>query len=266
MIARPMLAATPSGHGYRFPVLATPKIDGFRVIKTGGRALTRSMRPVMNEYVRRWIETHLPDGVDGEVTVGGTFHSAQSELAKRDGTPDFRLWLFDYVPDGILARPYHLRAAMLAAEVTSSDRVTVLPVTRIENQAQLDAYEARTLAEGFEGIMLRDPDGPYKCGRSTEEEGFLLKVKAFGDAEATVIGTFARSDAPQHLGGFVCISNGREFRVGYLHTVTGDSEAKAWRQRGSYVGRTLRYTYQPHGTHEAPRHPVFAGFREEWDR
>ena len=265
MITRPMLAATPSGHGYRFPLLGTPKIDGFRFLKVGGRALTRSMRPVANDHVRTWIEANLPDGVDGEITVGGSFHAGQSALAKRDGKPDFRLWLFDFV-QGDLQRPYAQRAIDLASAVTPSDRVTVLVPTRIEDQAQLDAYEARTLDLGHEGIMLRDPAGPYKCGRSTEEEGYLLKVKAFQDAEAVIIGTFERADNPSWLGGFVCMSDGREFRVGYNPNVTGDSAWKAWRQRGAYVGRTLRYTYQPHGTHEAPRHPVFAGFREEWDR
>lgn len=260
-----MLAATPSGYGYRFPLLATPKIDGFRFLKVAGRALTRSMRPVVNDHVRTWIEANLPDGVDGEITVGDNFHGAQSALAKRDGTPDFRVWLFDYVA-GDLARPYAMRANDLAAAVTPSDRVTVLVPTRIDDQAQLDAYEAKALAQGHEGIMLRDPKGPYKCGRSTEEEGYLLKVKAFRDAEAVVIETFERSDNPGWLGGFICLANGREFRVGYNPNVTQDSVAKAWRKRGSYVGKTLRYTYQEHGTHEAPRHPVFAGFREDWDR
>lgn len=265
MITRPMLAATPLGHGYRFPLLATPKIDGFRFLKVGGRALTRSMRPVTNDHVRTWIEANLPDGVDGEITVGDNFHAAQSALAKRGGEPDFRLWLFDLV-EGDLERPYALRANDLADAVTSSDRVTVLTPAWIDNQAQLDAYEAKALAQGYEGIMLRDPAGPYKCGRSTEEEGWLLKVKGFKDAEAVVIGTFPRSDAPRQLGGFICITDGREFRVGCNPNVTQDSVAEAWRKRGSYVGRTLRYTYQPHGTYEAPRHPVFAGFREAWDR
>lgn len=265
MITRPMLAAVPSGHGYRFPLLVTPKIDGFRFLKVGGRALTRSMRPIVNDHVRQWIETHLPDGVDGEITVGGSFHGAQSALAKRDGEPDFRVWLFDFV-EGDLERPYALRANDLADAIAPSDRVTVLTPAWIDNQAQLDAYEAKALAQGHEGIMLRDPAGPYKCGRSTEEEGYLLKVKSFRDAEAVVIGTFARSDAPRQLGGFVCLANGKEFRVGYNHTVTGDSAGKAWGRRVDYVGKTLRYTYQPHGTHEAPRHPVFAGFREDWDR
>jgi hypothetical protein len=36
--------------------------------------------------------------------------------------------------------------------------------------------------------MLRDPNGPYKFGRSTRKEGYLLKLKRFCDSEAEVIG------------------------------------------------------------------------------
>ena len=38
--------------------------------------------------------------------------------------------------------------------------------------------------------MIRTPDSPYKCGRSTEREGWLLKIKRFEDAEAVVLDTY----------------------------------------------------------------------------
>ena len=38
--------------------------------------------------------------------------------------------------------------------------------------------------------MVRTPDSPYKCGRSTEREAWLLKIKRFEDAEAVVLGTY----------------------------------------------------------------------------
>src|SRR5437899_138139 len=41
---------------------------------------------------------------------------------------------------------------------------------------------------GFEGVMLRKPDGPYKFGRSTVREGYLMKVKRFTQEEAVVVG------------------------------------------------------------------------------
>ena len=65
----------------------------------------------------------------------------------------------------------------------------ILPV-EIRDAAQLAAYEEDCLAEGYEGVMIRTPDSPYKCGRSTEREGWLLKIKRFEDAEAVVLETY----------------------------------------------------------------------------
>ena len=60
----------------------------------------------------------------------------------------------------------------------------------IRDAAQLAAYEEKCLAEGYEGVMIRTPDSPYKCGRSTEREGWLLKIKRFEDDEAVVLETY----------------------------------------------------------------------------
>ena len=65
----------------------------------------------------------------------------------------------------------------------------VLPV-EIRDAAQLADYEETCLTDGYEGVMIRTPDSPYKCGRSTEREGWLLKIKRFEDAEAVVLDTY----------------------------------------------------------------------------
>ena len=65
----------------------------------------------------------------------------------------------------------------------------VLPV-EMRSLEDLAAYEERCVSEGFEGVMIRTPDSPYKCGRSTEREGWLLKIKRFEDAEAVVLDTY----------------------------------------------------------------------------
>ena len=64
-IVKPMLAGKcERPNCLRFPVLATPKLDGIRCLKINSRALTRSFKPVSNQFTRRWIEGNLPDGVD----------------------------------------------------------------------------------------------------------------------------------------------------------------------------------------------------------
>ena len=46
----------------------------------------------------------------------------------------------------------------------------VLPI-EIRNERELLAIEEKCLGDGFEGVMIRSVDGPYKEGRSTEREG-----------------------------------------------------------------------------------------------
>jgi DNA ligase-1 len=186
-IKKPMLAGKCEClEGLRFPVLATPKLDGIRCLKIDGQALTRSFKPISNKFAREWIEANLPDGVDGELMLrGGTFSQTTSAIGSRDGEPDFVFHVFDYVSEDTDV-PYACRVRELE-RLPEWERVAkVLPV-EIKNADELAKFEEKCLAEGYEGVMVRDPAGPYKCGRSTEGEGWLLKIKRFADAEAEVL-------------------------------------------------------------------------------
>ncbi|MCX6877329.1 MAG: hypothetical protein NTW21_26500 [Verrucomicrobia bacterium] len=96
-ISKPMLASKCERPDLLpFPVLATPKLDGIRYLKLGGKALTRSFKPISNRFAREWIEANLPDGLDGELMLrGGTFNETTSAIGARDGQPDFVFHVFD---------------------------------------------------------------------------------------------------------------------------------------------------------------------------
>jgi DNA ligase-1 len=289
-ISKPMLASKCERPDLLpFPVLATPKLDGIRCLKLGGKALTRSFKPISNRFAREWIEANLPDGLDGELMLrGGTFSETTGAIGARDGTPDFVFHVFDCVTDSI-STPYRLRMEVLAALPDSPRIVKVLPVL-IRDAAALVAYEEECIAAGYEGVMVRTPNSPYKCGRSTEREAWLLKIKRFEDAEAMVLASYegmtnqnaAELDAfgrtkrslaqagmigRGELGGFVVrhLSTGVEFRLGYNHIVGGVDRVTLWLRREMLVGRVVKFSHQPSGAKEAPRFPKFIGFREAWD-
>ena len=152
-ITKPMLATKcECPAALRFPVLATPKLDGIRCLKLIGKALTRSFKPISNRFAREWIEANLPDGLDGELMLrGGTFNETTSAIGARDGRPDFVFHVFDYVTDS-LATPYSERMLALAALPESDRIVKVLPV-EIRNAAELAAYEEECVAAGYEGVL-----------------------------------------------------------------------------------------------------------------
>jgi len=289
-ITKPMLAGKcERPEALSFPLLATPKLDGIRCLKVGGSALTRSFKPVSNRFIRGWIEEHLPDGLDGELIVKGTtFSETAGHVGRAGGEPDFTFAAFDYV-SGELGTPYSGRMEELARLPEYGRVDKILPV-RLGCLDELMAYEERCVGEGYEGVMVRTPHSPYKCGRSTGREGYLLKIKRFEDDEAVVIDTYegmsnlnpAGKDAfgrtrrslaqaglvgRGELGGFVVrhAATGVEFRVGYNHVLGGIDRATLWGRRETLVGRLVKFRHQPSGAKEAPRFPKFIGFRDTWD-
>ena len=289
-ILKPMLAGKCENlEALRFPLLATPKLDGIRCLKVNGQALTRSFKPVSNRYIREWIEANLPDGLDGELIVKGTtFSETAGHVGRESGQPNFTFAVFDFVQSGV-DTPYARRMQDLAALPEFSHVEKILPV-ELHSLEELQVYEERCVAEGYEGVMIRTPGSPYKCGRSTEREGWLLKIKRFEDAEAVVLDTYegmsnlnpAEKDAfgrtkrslsqagmvgRGELGGFVVrhTETGVEFRVGYNHVVGGIDRVTLWQRRHTLIGRLVKFMHQPSGAKEAPRFPKFLGFREAWD-
>lgn len=289
-ISKPMLAGKcEQMSNLRFPVLATPKLDGIRCLKIGGRALTRSFKPISNAFTREWIEANLPDGLDGELLVNGTtFSETAGHIGRHEGEPDFRFHVFDYVNEGVDV-PYACRMQELA-RLPEFERVQKVLPEEMRSLDQLAAYEERCIAEGYEGVMVRTPDSPYKCGRSTEREGWLLKIKRFEDAEAIVLDTYEgltnnnpaekdafgrtkRSSSMENkvgrgeLGGFIVrhVGTNVEFRLGYNHVLGGIDRVLLWQQRHTLPGKLIKFMHQPSGAKEAPRFPKFIGFREPWD-
>ncbi len=176
----------------RYPIIGSPKLDGIRCVVRGGAALSSTLKPIPNKHIRETLMRQALDTLDGELMVpGGTFQDTTSAVMGREGAPDFTWNVFDVA--GSPTDPFRARFAYLSTIVAQLPAhlrgvVKLVPHTLIKDENELALYEQTQLALGYEGIMLRDPEGPYKFGRSTLREGWLLKVKRFEDAEAIVIG------------------------------------------------------------------------------
>jgi DNA ligase 1 len=251
MITRPLLAATCElPRLLAFPVLCTPKVDGVRCYVSGGVARTRSGLPVPNRFVREWIQTHLPEGIDGEITCG-TFAETMVAVATIDGEPDFTFHAFDYVSTS-LSRPYAVRMRDLAKLPDQSRLVKLLPV-KIANLDELEAFQDACEVAGHEGAMIRTPKGPYKCGRSTEGDEILLKLKRFADSEAEVIDAHESGGEIRSL----TVKDGkRVFRIPFQAAIA---------EAAGLIGRVMKYAHQESGATNAPRFAQFIGWRECFD-
>ena len=272
-----------------FPCMVTPKIDGVRVLIRDGAAVTRQLKPVRNYEVGRLLSSLLPEGSDGEVYVDTGFASTSSLVMSREGHGHFTYYWFDLLgPD--LSEPYSARMRQLENYLTGHPELmnhpdfTVVPLLPhiVTNAAELAAFEKEVLAAGHEGVMVRAPDGPYKCGRSTVREGILLKLKRFDDSEARIDGCeellhngndkVGRKRTSHKVGmvpagclGALSVTDvrtGVAFRVGSGFTAVQRSDL--WRARSALVGKVIKYRHFGSGGH-APRFPTYVGFRDADD-
>lgn len=276
-----MLAACVNLDTLTFPVLCTPKYDGIRCLIHKRKAMSRTLKPIPNKHVQTTL-AKCPNGLDGELIVQNNYNKTQSGIMREDGIPEFEYHVFDVVMDA----PYNERMKYLAEMDLPPICKKVLPI-EIRTKTSLLAYEARCLQDGYEGVMIRTPDGPYKFGRSTEKEGYLLKLKQFTDAEAKVVdyeelmhnnnpltydkrGYAKRSQCQENLtpagtlGCFIVEDvDGRQFKV--ATGMTAEERQTYWDNIDDYIGKLVKYKFQEHGAKDLPRFPVFLGFRDESD-
>lgn len=292
MISKPMLAVEYlKVKTLNFPVLATPKLDGIRALKIDGKLVSRTFKPIQNVYIRETLERLLPDGIDGEIIVGKNFQETSSAVMKRTGEPDFVYHAFDYVKEGLNVpygtRHQHLVMWMAMNLLADEKRIVSVDPIRCENMEELMALEQRFVDEGYEGTMTRTEDSPYKCGRATPVNQWLVKIKRWSDSEAEIIGfeekmhnaneatkdAFGRTKRStckdnmvpaNSLGAFVV----RDIYSGVELSVAGFNDQQKrewWDDRESLLGKIVKYKYIDFGVKEAPRFPGFLGFRDESD-
>lgn len=284
-----MLAAPALLTSLKFPLFASPKLDGVRALITSQGVLSRSLKRIPNRYIQYKLQD-FKVGYDGELIVGSPtsrtcYRDTVSGVMREDGEPDFRFYVFDTFEkfDQPYTKRFHdpYRAAL-------DWPGEFLEHTYITNMDELLEYEQGMLERGYEGIMLRDMYAPYKFGRSTVKEGYLLKLKRFEDAEARVIGfeelmhngneakinALGRTERSSHmenkyglnmLGALVCaFGRDQQFNIG-----TGFTEAdrkEIWQNREKYRGKVAKYKFFAVGMKDLPRHPVWLGWRDERDK
>ena len=289
-----MLSATLENIGdAKFPLLASPKIDGIRCLMMDGKCVSRTFKPIPNNHVRSNMEALLAQyPLDGELMVkDAAFNGVQSGIMRKDGEPNFEYWVFDHVSD--LSTPYYKRMEELGKLHLPKFCKKVLPVM-VNNAEELTLLEENWLAQGFEGVMLRSVTSPYKNGRSSLNEHYLLKLKQFKDSEAVVIGfeellhneneaiedELGHSVRSSHkanmvpantLGKFLIVEvgdtpwKGKEFAIGTGLGLTAELRKEIWSNQDQYVGKIVKYRYQSHGVKELPRIPIWLGFRHPDD-
>jgi DNA ligase-1 len=274
--------------------LVEVKLDGVRVITIvwpDGRVLqfSRNGKELVNfEHVKEQLAAvahgfHEPMVLDGEI-MSSSFQDLMKQVHRKDNVAagDAVLNLFDYLTleqfnngGAGSARQEH-RSVMLAEwYATVQDalpNVTVLNHEAIDldteaGQNRFREINQQAVAGGYEGIMIKDPNAPYECKRTTA----WLKLKPFIEVSLAVVDFEEGTGRNQgRLGAIICEGedDGRRIRVNVGSGFSDANRDDYWLARKKIMGtiaevRADAVTQNQDGSYSLrfPRFLRFRGFR-----
>jgi len=175
-------------------IMVFPKIDGVRAINLTGRLTGRSLKEHANKFTTRIFSHQEFLGFDGEMAMGSITSDSlcrdtTSALSSINGEPALTWNIFDYLSPGFIELPYMQRylAAKYGIMRLDAPWLRIIPFEMCHAVTEVEAVYDRCLSQGYEGVVLRDPDGMHKDGRATVREGAYLRIKPSSDKEATVV-------------------------------------------------------------------------------
>jgi DNA ligase-1 len=270
-----------------------PKLDGVRCITVidyearevkqytrNGKLLenfthiTDALEKYLDEFGRSYV-------LDGEVMSNNFQELMRQVHRKRDvSAGDAVLHVFDMLPlvefktkvsvMGQRRRSNSLKTWNKIFEDTGC--VEAVPWCEVDldtmvGEEEFKDYNARAIEQGYEGIMIKDPEAPYECKRSTS----WLKQKPFIEVslEVTEVEEGTGRNAGR-LGAVVCrgIDDGKEILVNCGSGFTDDDRTAYWDCRDSLVGQVVEIradavTQNQDGTYSLrfPRFLKFRGFK-----
>jgi len=287
-----------------YPVFASTKLDGRRnIINPAGTPLSRTGKLLPNLHTRKVIREANLIGMDGELICGSptdpnAMQHAHSAFSSVHGEPDFTFHIFDDWRRGKL--PYKDYWPELEAQQNCLPSwATIVPQLIISSPEQLSDFVKQVTAEGYEGVVVRSLNSPYKHGRSTWNQAWMLKAKEYETTEGQIVGlkeamhnaneadrdelgyakrsTHASGKVPAGtLGSFIVKhpSSPEAFGVATGH-LNAEEKQILWDNRNnpkeeglmsSCIGKLMTFKhFAQSGVRNKPRHAQFVAFRDHTD-
>lgn len=296
---RVMLASDWDENKITFPKMAQPKVDGVRGTVYQGNLVGRSLKSFANNHTVEYFSHPMLEGLDGELYCGyetdpDLCRKTTSALNTIEGKPLVVWKVFDLWT--LKKESYATRYLELAGRVdwlnqnsVYSGRIELMPTRMVNSLAELEQYEGFCIEQGYEGVILRDPNGSYKHGRSTIKEAGLLRVKRTTTSEAIVVsvneGQANNNEAQVNELGYISrtthmknmVPNGmvgsltcKDCLSGAIITVSAgklnhEERIYYFNNQEQIIGKLITYKHFPHGKKDKPRQPTFQNFRMEVD-
>ena len=141
---KPMLASPADLDAVRYPIFASPKLDGIRASVVGGKLLSRTLKEIPSRHVFDKLSQSKFEGLDGELIVGAPtspscYRDTVSMVMADFKVFNFTFYVFDCFVDP--QAPFRARRALADAKATH-DYMERVEHVLLSNRDELDAYEA----------------------------------------------------------------------------------------------------------------------------
>jgi DNA ligase-1 len=245
--------------------LVEPKLDGVRVLTVvdyesrSVTMFTRNGKELMNfPHIVKAFEDNMDNFArsyvfDGEV-VSATFQALMTQVHRKDNVnaSDAKLMLFDVVPlvefkQGCSAMGQRRRSAFMRENFSKifsdSGCIDIVPQKEFDldvftDEIEFKDYNKDMVDAGYEGIMIKDPDGKWEGKRSVA----WLKQKPFIEVSLSVTaveeGTGRNKDK---LGAVVCEGedDGKRIVVNVGSGFTDEQRAEFWAAKDALIGQVV---------------------------
>lgn len=199
----------------KYPLYASRKYDGHRCLLKSGQWLTRSFKTHVNknipEYFAKINEYSKKHKIvfDGELYAHElSFNQIQSVLRGYDVIipPSVKYYIFDCATETDwynkkYKEPYKDRLSKyldIIAKI-NDDKIIAVENLLVSSPEEAETFYNKALEDGFEGMILRGPNGIYKHNRATKNENIMFKYKNFDVLDATIIEVIPRKQMKQDL-------------------------------------------------------------------
>lgn len=274
----------------RYPVLATLKKDGIRALRLDGSLLSRTRKPIPNRSIRE-RSLVMPGGFDMELwNPDLRYDEIESIVMSREHprSDEIQFHVLDWFS---LVYDYEYRTRYIQSMPQEWNEHGVrfeIPVRCNVAEELFSHFQWSENMEG-EGICFRLPNSPYKQGRSTLKEQYLVKLSRYHYSEATIVGfveqmengnsqttnALGLSERSSHgenmigkntLGALLCqLPSSETITIGTGVGLTNALRREIWHNQNKYLGLTIKFKHKDHGQKILPRSPVFVGFRSAID-
>lgn len=287
-----------------YPVVVSPKLDGYRCVTDGKVSLSSALKPIGNKYIQKCLQGDDYHGFDGELIVGSpfalnedddVFNRTTGAVRRADGEPDFMFYVFDD-----WRFPKQTYKERWLDQIKDYPDIHDIPFLEVIEQRLCNTPEEVITAfnefetMGYEGAIIRRLNAPYKEGRCTYPEEYGFKKTSWVTDEGIIedafeqnenlnektinnLGLSTRSGHQENkvgkgiLGGYVLRSKRftDTFKCGTIKGAKLPWRKKMWdlwlSDPEAIRGLPFKYKYKEVGTLDAPRQPIGLGFRDPND-